>query len=224
MFNEKEREIINSASSEAVGLEKLARAYHEGNYGLEKDDEQAFFCLKMSTWKGNDTAANMVGYFLMNGIGTEQDYREAFLYYLHAAKHGHVTSQYVMGKFYSDEKFSQGTCFINDYTAHLWFEKAANHGDCDAIGRVAEDYYAGRGVPYDVDKALYWYEQGARKGNVGCMYNTAFIYYGGAGMSYENPDKAGYWFNEAAQRGDRQAQQALSQYKYSSFSKKWKKI
>lgn len=225
MFSEKEQEIINSAKNEALGIERLARAYYEGNSGFDKDMERAGYYACMSVWKGNPKAATLAGYCHLKGIGIEKDYTYAFLYYLHAAKAGSPTGQYVVGKFYSDEKFAPGgICPINYYTAHLWFEMAAEQGDVDAMVEMGVDFYYGKGTVFDLDKALFWFEKGAEKGNITAMLNAARFYHGSEGIVYEDENKAGYWWNEAAQRGNKDAQEMLKSYKYSSFSKRWKKI
>ena len=93
----------------------------------------------------------------------------------------------------------------------------------EAMFELASNYYKGLGVIFDLDKALYWYENAAKAGNVNAMYNAALFYDGVAGISYENPNMAGYWFNEAAKKGVKDARQKLANYKYSSFTSKWKK-
>lgn len=225
MLSEKEQNIISRARSEALGIELLAKAYYEGTNGLEKNPEKAFYYSCMSVWKGNVILASQVGYFYLNGIGTEKNPDYAFLYYLHAAKNGSAIGQYVVGNFYSDEKFApESICPLNYYTGHLWYERAAEQGNNNAMFEMGFDYYHGRGAVFDLDKALFWFEKSAEQGNTAAMFNTALFYHGNEGILYEDANKAGYWFNQAAQKGNTEAKKALSYYKYSNFSKKWKKV
>lgn len=224
MFSEQELSVINSMNDRGSGLKKLAMSYHDGSNGMEKNLKKAAFYACMATWNGNIIASAMAGYFYSRGIGVKKDNSEAFLYYLHAAKHGHVEAMYMVARFYTSSEFSPCICPLNMVTGNEWFEKAANKGHADAMLSLADNYYRGLGVVFDLDKALYWYEKAAKEGQVIGMYNAALFYHGAEGIMYENANMAGYWFNEAAKKGDKAAKQKLSQYKFSSFSNKWKKI
>ena len=224
MFNEQELSIINSMNDRGSGLKKLAMSYYDGENGMEKNLQKAAFLACMAAWNGSVAAAGIAGYFYLNGIGVEKDNSEAFLYYLHAAKQGNSEAMYMVGNFYTSSEYSPCICPINMVTGNVWYEKAANKGHVNAMEILGDNYYKGLGVVYDLDKALYWYENAAKAGNVNGMYNTALFYHGGEGIMYEDSNKAGYWLNEAAKRGDKEAQKLLTQYKYSNFSNKWKKI
>lgn len=224
MFSEHELSIINSANNRGSGIQKLALSYYDGTNGFEKDFERAALLACMATWNGSPASGGIAGYFYLNGIGVEKDYTEAFLYYLHAAKHENREAMYMVGNFYTSSKYSPSICPLNMVTGNMWYEKAANKGHAGAMFELASNYYKGLGVIFDLDKALYWYENAAKGGNVNAMYNAALFYDGVEGISYENPNMAGYWFNEAAKKGDKDARQKLANYKYSSFTSKWKKI
>lgn len=226
MFNERELEIINSESDYAKGIGRLAYSYRMGKNGFEANLKKAHMLTCMSVWEGNDKLGAVAGYDYFKGIGVEVDFTYSFLYYLHAAKNGDAAAQYRVGLFYSDVENHPNNCIcpINLYTGHVWYESAAEQGNVQAMYCLATNYHYGRGTIFDLDKALYWYEKAARNGNVNAMHNTAAFYHGAEGIAYTDENLAGYWFNEAAKKGLEQSKKILSQYKYSSFSGKWKKI
>ncbi len=64
-----------------------------------------------------------------------------------------------------------------------------------------DDYYRGRGVEKNEEKAFDWYKKAAEAGNSIAMNNTGNCYYGGIG-THKNAEKAFYWYQQAAEAGD----------------------
>ena len=110
----------------------------------------------------------------------------------------------------------------NMYSANMWYEKAANAGNIRAAFLYGVHLLEGSGCAQDIQKAIQYFEFGAKNGHIGCMYNLGIIYHGKAfGSFFVDENKAGYWFNMAAQNGDKQAMEMLNMYKYSKLTKRW---
>lgn len=99
----------------------------------------------------------------------------------------------------------------------------ANNGDLESMYILATYYYEGKYVEYDPDKACSWWTKAANKGHVDSQYNLGLLYEGDVSSYYYDEHLAGYWLNEAAQNGDRDAARELQKYKYSRIRGKWVK-
>ena len=98
---------------------------------------------------------------------------------------------------------------------------AANAGNVQAMYALGSEYWNGKNVRYDPDEAVKWWKMAAEKGHVTSMYNLGVIYEGKATSQFYDQNLAGYWFHEAAVRGNPDAQQALSKYRYNKYKNKW---
>lgn len=209
----------------AKSLFDKGMSYLSGD-GCEKDLDAALSCFIRSVWYGFPRAARNVGVLLSSNGIKNPDLDEAFWYFLHAAKSGDDVAQLNIGMYFGKLGEFKSLKYppYNPYTANVWFEKAANAGNVRAAFIYGVNLLDGLGCGQNVKKARQYFEFGAQKGHVGCMYNLALIYNGETyGLFYVNENKAGYWFNEAAQKGNKQAVQMLNKYKYSNWTKKWSK-
>lgn len=77
------------------------------------------------------------------------------------------------------------------------YEKTAEHGDIEAILKVAHGYYNGEGAPQDYEEARKWYEKAAQLNHVEAMNYLGNMYYMGQGVikSYEEARK---WYEKSA--------------------------
>lgn len=212
-------------------VEKAKSLFDKGMHylsgdGCEKDLDAALSCFIRSVWYGYPRAARNVGILLSSNVIENPDFEEAFWYFLHAAKSGDNVAQVEIGKFFCKVgayKNSEHPPY-NPYSANVWFEKAADAGNVQAAFMYGVNLLDGLGCGQNIVRAKQYFEFGAEKGHVGCMYNLALICDGQAyGAFYFDEQKAGYWFNEAAQKGNKQAIQMLNKYKYSNWTKKWSK-
>lgn len=114
---------------------------------------------------------------------------------------------------------------FNPYTGNQWYQKAADQGYTNAMICLANNYQYGIGAEVNYDMSFYWTEKAANLGSVNAMFNLALFYEGEHGMDYTDYNKAGYWFNECARKGDQEAAQIIADsYQYSAIFGKWKKI
>lgn len=108
---------------------------------------------------------------------------------------------------------------INDVT------QRAQNGDVEAMFALGSAYFNAEYVRYDPDEACYWWTEAAKRGHIVCQLNLGYLYHGGVSAYFYDENLAGYWFNVAANNGSQEAYDMLKEYyKYSNFSKKWKRI
>mmetsp|Transcript_7545 Transcript_7545/g.10407 ORF Transcript_7545/g.10407 Transcript_7545/m.10407 type:complete len:231 (+) Transcript_7545:162-854(+) len=90
----------------------------------------------------------------------------AVAWYLKAAEHGCVESQYKLGVFNI-----QGLCGLDgDYEqAFHWFQKAADQNHTDAQYNLGSLYEYGTGVEKDRREAQSWYQKAANNGHKGAL-------------------------------------------------------
>jgi TPR repeat protein len=81
---------------------------------------------------------------------SSKDPKEAFNWFMLAAKQGHVYSQVQVGVMYST-----GHGVVQDYGESVkWLELAAKQGDCNAQMILGMSYVEGLGVTKDLNEAL----------------------------------------------------------------------
>lgn len=95
---------------------------------------------------------------------------------------------------YWDEHFNNLTPFGETL-------KAAEEGDVDAIGKVADDYIHGYNIESNPEKAAYWTAKLANANDSIGQSNLALFYAKGYGVERDF-EKAAYWAKKAAENGD----------------------
>jgi hypothetical protein len=110
------------------------------------------------------------------------DYKEAFDWYLSAAKRGAPRAQYHLGKLYRD---GLGTD-ANASNAAKWFYQAAMHGYPPAEAALGDLLLHGNGVPTDYEAALGWLRPAAAYGNPMAQYDLGWMYLNGLGVKKDN--------------------------------------
>ena len=211
------KELIDRSSKfDSHALEKLGIACLTGQEGIEQDRKLAQKCLRAAVFEGNVYATDALSSFYF----TEKHPGAALfgmMYCRMGAESGVINCMLKMGKLYLE---GIGAIEANPILAFEWYTKAAQSGSVSAMAQLGSMYYQGIGTEVDYDKATIWTENAAKKGDVLSMYNLGILY----DQKWYDDANAGYWFNEAASRGNQDAQRALKKFKYSSFSKKWKRI
>ncbi len=106
------------------------------------------------------------------------------------------------------EMFRRGLAYENgdgigqDYTeAMVWYKKAAEAGNADAMNNIGYMYENGRGAEQNVSTAMDWYKKAAELGNASAMSNIGVLYYTGKGVA-QNYQEAMNWFQSSAENGN----------------------
>ena len=87
-------------------------------------------------------------------------------------------------------------------------KQRAEAGDAEAQVHLGSAYYAGKGVPQDLQEAANWFRKAAEQGNADAQYNLGVMYHKGEGV-LEDDKEAVKWYRKAAEQGDADAQNNL---------------
>lgn len=115
----------------------------------------------------------------------------------------------------------------NAYIAGQWYLKSAELGNGKAQYEIGHRYRTGNGVTSNSQLMRDWWEKAANQGHVDAQFNLGLLYNGNFeevwGMMYFDKNKAGYWFYQAAQNGDVEADRMLKKYRfyYNERKKVW---
>jgi len=119
------------------------------------------------------------------------DYEQAFELYKKATVQNDTTSQYNLGKMYSDD-FNKNAG--KDYEqAIYWYEKAAEQENVGAQLNLADIYYEGGGVPQDYKQSFKWYLKAAKHGHKKAQFHLGLMYGKGDGVPQDDIN-AMAWF------------------------------
>jgi len=100
--------------------------------------------------------------------------------------------------------------------------ESASNGNIESMFQLARCYEHGTNVVLDINEACRWYEMAARNGHTTAQFNLGVIYMGNVSAYFYDDNLAGYWFNEAANNGDTEADEVLKKYfTYNPRKNKW---
>jgi len=123
-----------------------------------------------------------------------KSYANALRAFREAAESGNVEAMMYVGTMQAS---GQGTT-ASPAQAMVWFTKAANAGDGQAMCNIGILYYRGApGVAQRYDLALRWFRQGSLAGNAQAMFNAGVLYRDGLGVPVDF-SAAMDWFLKAA--------------------------
>ena len=167
---------------------------------------------KAKAEKGNPEAQTLLGLCYHQGLGVKQDDVEAVKWFRKAARQGLAPAQYNLGISYRD-----GLGIEKDTAeAVKWFGKAADQGEPHAQCRLGFIYCAGWGVAKDVERGCMYLNLAAASVNRFPEAEEAreALQSIGREMTPEQivgaRAKAAEWARDAADRGNPDAQYALS--------------
>lgn len=117
----------------------------------------------------------------------------------------------------------------NPYIASIWYKKAADAGNVSAQFVMGNRYYQGIGVEINYQQTEVYWEAAAKQGHLNAQFNLGCLYGGrlsdGPSMTTLEPEKAGYWLEQAARAGDKDAAEILNKsYRFNQRKNKWQKI
>ena len=148
-----------------------------------------------------DTAAGLAAF-------KNKDYQLAYREWKESAEAGKAEAQFDLGVLYA-----QGKGVRRDLTqAVAWYRKSAEQGNAAAQFALGQLYSRGWGVPRDEADAIRWFQLANSVDSDGPPTDWAPVE--GYGME-KDPQKAAYWYRQAADKGHAEAQFNLSRL-YSS--------
>jgi len=183
----------------------LGTLYRLGHGGKEDTaNEMALYWYRQSAESGFAGAMFNLCDMYEDGLGVEQDSKEARFWQIEAAKAGHIHAQYGLGLQYehNDDIFDDGL------VPFYWFLQAAERGHRSATFKVARMSWDGFGFPEHDDLAFDWYVDKAEQGEIWAQWFLADAYRNGRGIDRDDVEAA-LWYRQAAQLGEPKAQWQL---------------
>jgi localization factor PodJL len=157
------------------------------------------FSLRLAAAQGDASAQFEVASRLAEGKGTDQDLKEAALWYRRAAANGFAMAQFRLGTLYE-----RGLGVKADpQRAQVWYERAAAQGNVKAMHNLAV-LAASRSPKGDYEGAARWFKAAADHGLADSQYNLAVLYENGLGVT-KDMQQAYKWLLLAAKSGDKDA-------------------
>lgn len=165
--------------------------------GIEADPEKAYQMTRdLAPHVQTGEAYTLLGAMHYNGLGCEQDFHQALLYYDTAASMGNTQAMMNLGDLYAA---GYGTP-RDTVEAIRWYDRAVAAGNITAMMRLAASHLSGRVAPLDPKRAAELYQMAADHGNLEGLCRLGLCYEKGEGVIL-NSRRAYNLYNEAAERG-----------------------
>ena len=142
----------------------------------------------------------MADYYYKEYLNQEEEKEEELLkeslkYYKIAARNQHVEAQYKLFEIYSNGEIIEK----DNQEAIKWLKESAEQGYAEAQNDLG--IYCRDESKFGKKLAFGWFEQAARQGYAEAQTNVGECYKEGLGVE-RNTQRAFYWFNEAANKGE----------------------
>ena len=205
-------EVSSFDSLQASALEHLITAADAGDAAASLAVARAMFSHPDPTRQGEgvpyleraadagviDALVQLGGLYASGGYGVGPDLAMAKAQYEMAAGTGSIEAIAVLGRLLINSDFTpEGRKRAIDLLT-----QAVSAGHVSAANTLGQLYIEGRGVPADVDKALYYFGIGLVAGNTGSIVNVGDALRVGATNLGANPGVALEFFQKAAELGD----------------------
>ncbi|KAJ1917400.1 hypothetical protein H4219_003211 [Mycoemilia scoparia] len=198
------------AAAEAVFL--LASAYFHGQYGLKKDQGRAFELYQLGAKQSHPEATYRTAVCYELGAGCRKDHGRAIQFYRKSASQGCVPAMYKLGLILLKGLLSTSPA---PREAITWLKRAGDNADekyPHALHELANCYERG-GIPGLIEDEAYAKElhtKAAQLNYVPSQVRLGLAYeYGTLGCPIDARKSIG-WYTRAAERGDHDAELALS--------------
>ncbi|MBX9625455.1 MAG: sel1 repeat family protein [Gemmataceae bacterium] len=169
----------------------------------ERHDFAAARSLAAALLPSNHTQAHyLLGLMHSYGEGGPADPASAASHFRAAADAGHPGAMFNLAAL-----FAQGRGVPQSFAeARAWYARAAEAGNPDGLYQLGVMHQHGQGVPADLDAAAAHWERAASAGQPRAMTALGRLYAdGGPGRSVD-PGLAAYWFFQAWQAGEDEAE------------------
>lgn len=180
---------------------KLKQNFFIGKCNKKKKEQKLDYFERSSASQGHTTAYYDVGVSYRDGIGTEQNYNEAFKWFKKATEEGEEPSKRhfsAAAELYKDGKGVE----TNYLKAVEYYKKAVDLEAVDAYYWIGYLYAkGGYGLDQDLDQALTWYTQSAEYGTGGVSaFNIACLYEFRFDQNKKDYKKTLEWYLKAAEK------------------------
>lgn len=190
----------------------LANCYGTGALGLQVDHERAYHLYLQAAKQNHAASAYRVAVCNEIGAGTRKEPPRAAAFYRKAASLGDTAAMYKLGMILLNGHLGEGS---NPREAINWLKRAAEQADQDnphALYELALLHQQPQGalVPYDPVYAKHLFTHAAQLGYIPAQFRLGQCYeFGALGCSVD-PKRSIAWYTKAAEKGDPEAELALS--------------
>jgi TPR repeat protein len=192
----------------------LAECYGSGALGLPIDHDRAFALYERAAKQSHATSTYRTAVCLEVGAGTRKDSGKAYQYYRKAAALGDTAAMYKLGMCLLNGLLNQQK---NPREAVIWLKRACSQADESTPHALHEMgiLYEGKGETNGniIADEAYAYElflRAAQLGYAPSQFKLGLCFeYGLLGMQVD-PRRSIAWYSKAAERGDPDAELALS--------------
>lgn len=223
LFENKSGEELYEAACE------LLKVYNDSKQEDKTIGQMALEVAVAAYFEGCQSGAALALFCMLEGIGREDLPDSRILYDIFSEAGAEVNYQcaYNMGAEY--ERGNPPYIIANPYIASLWYKKAADAGSQQGQLKMGNRYFDGIGVEINFQLAELYWEAAAKQGNIDAQYNLGCLYdgclTGGSSVACFNPERAGYWLEQAARGGHKEAVEVLNQsYRFNQRKNIWQKI
>ena len=222
-YHEAEKKLL-SEHYNVLALYELGKLYSSDKLG-EKDNDKsdkyyaealkAFLEIEPSARRMSSYVWYRIGKMYYYGIGTKQNYTEAFKWFEKSAVTGNKFAQFSLGSMY----YNGSGVERNNKIAFVWYQKSADQGQPYASYAVAQMYSKGEYVAHDAEtansyymKALAGFQSLDSKGQADerTLYKIGCMHMKGLGTEI-NMSKAIPYLLRAAQLGEKNAKRIIAQ-------------
>lgn len=212
----KSRQIKNSYGFTATDETVLAQLYQGTDTDIEKDFDKSFQLLLSAANKGHAMAQSNLGVYYIRGYGTDINYKEAYKWFLKAAKQKNRKAQYNLAEQY---EVGNPDLEINKRKAFYWYKKASKQGLKEAQYKLAYFYTDGDIVKQDHEQAFALNLKSALQGYDKAQYSLGIMFENGIG-TVKDFERAEHWYGKAAEQGHKKAEKLLTELKNGKVSNK----
>ncbi|KAF6742343.1 enzyme activator [Ephemerocybe angulata] len=188
----------------------LANCYGTGALGLAVDHEKAYHLYLQAAKQNHAAAAYRVAVCNEIGAGTKREPPRAAAFYRKAASLGDTAAMYKLGMILLQGLLEEPK---NPREAIGWLKRAAEQADEEnphALHELALLYEQGGLVPQDPVYAKTLYTHAAQLGYTPSQYKLGQCFEYGSLNCQVDPKRSIAWYTKAAEKGDAEAELALS--------------
>ncbi|KAG6813101.1 hypothetical protein H0H92_013955 [Tricholoma furcatifolium] len=190
----------------------LANCYGTGSLGLQVDHEKAYHLYLQAAKQNHAAASYRVAVCNEIGAGTRKESPRAAAFYRKAASLGDTAAMYKLGMILLGGLLEQQK---NPREAISWLKRAAEQADADnphALHELALLHEVPNStlVPYDPAYARSLFTQAAQLGYTPSQFKLGQCYEYGTLSFPVDPRRSIAWYTKAAEKGDSEAELALS--------------
>lgn len=190
----------------------LANCHGTGMLGLQVDHERAYHLYLQAAKQNHSAAAYRVAVCNEIGAGTRREPPRAFAFYRKSASLGDTSAMYKLGMVLLAGGLGQPQ---NPREAVAWLRRAAEQADEDNPHALHElgllhEVPDSQIVPYDPVYARNLFTRAAQLGYTQSQYKLGQCYEYGSLACSVDPRKSIAWYTKAAEKGDAEAELAVS--------------